>query len=111
MIRRVGGEFRKLVALDARYHKGCHSKYTVEEKKKSEQPIAPPPPPPPYNAAFMELLDTIQPELEKRKAIGMDTALSRFQTFLMKYISKDEAMRYTRQKLKLKIESKCSNLL
>ena len=69
IIRRVGGEFRKLVALDARYHKGCHSKYTAEEKKNSEQPIDP------HNAAFMELLDTIQPELEKGKAIGMDTAL------------------------------------
>ena len=29
----------------------------------------------------------------------------------MKYISKDEAMRYIRQKLKLKIESKCSDSL
>ena len=77
MIRRVGGKFRKLVALDARHHKGCHSKYTVEEKKNSEQPIDS------HNAAFMELLGTIQPELEKGKAIGMDTALSRFQTFLM----------------------------
>ena len=54
MIRRVGGDFRKLVALDVRYHKGCHSKYTVEEKNNSEQPIDP------HNAAFMELLDTIQ---------------------------------------------------
>ena len=105
MIRRVGGDFRKLVALNARYHKCCHSKYTVEEKKNSEQPIDP------HSAAFMELLDTIQPELEKGKAIGMDTALSCFQAFLMKYISKDEAMTYTRQKLKLKIESKCSDLL
>ena len=99
------GTSEKLVVLDARYHKGCHSKYTVEEKKNSEQPIDP------HNAAFMELLDTIQPELEKGKAIGMDTAMSRFQTFLMKCISKDEAMRYTRQKLKLKIESKCSDSL
>ena len=66
-------------------------------KENSEQPIDP------HNAAFMELLDTIQPELEKAKAIGMDTALSRFQMFLVKYISKDEAMRYTRQKFKLKI--------
>ena len=59
----------------------------------------------------MDLLDTIQPELAKGKAIGMDTVLSvsRFQTFLMKYISKDEAMRYTRQKLKLKIDSQCSD--
>ena len=105
MIRRVNGEFRKLVASDARHHNGCHSKYTVEEKKNSEQPIDL------HNAAFMELLDTVQPELEKRKAIGMGTTLSRFQTFFIKYISKDEAMRYTRQKLKLKIGSKCSDSL
>ena len=103
MIRRIGGEFRNLVALDARYHKGYHSKYTVEEKKNSEQPIDP------HNAAFIELLDTIQPELKKGKAIAHCTVT--LSLFLMKYISKDEAMSYTRQKLKLKIESKCSDSL
>ena len=61
IIRRVGGEFIKLVALDARYHKGYHSKYTVEEKKNSEQPSDP------HTAAFMELLNIIQPELEKER--------------------------------------------
>lgn len=105
MKARVGGDFTKLIALEARYHKACHSGYIKKSKECPERPENA------HKDAFDELVKIIQPELVKGKALSMDTLLTRYHELLKQYLPEDEAEKYTRQRLKKKLETQCSNLV
>lgn len=70
----------------------------MEEKKGSTAPST-------YNDALEELMTEVMPELDKGKALDMGFLHVKYQSILKKHIPPDEAMSYTRHKLKSKIET------
>ena len=93
------GDFTKLIALEARYHKGCHSLYINVKKQSSTQSQSF------YDDALHEMMEDVMPELEMGKALDINNLLLKYQTHLTKYLSDEDAHKYTRQKLKIKLET------
>ena len=103
--RRIGGDFSKLIPLEARYHKACHSRYIIQNKTSTSHIESA------YNVAFGELLVDIKQELVNGTALNMASLLDRYKVFLRKYIPVQEAEKYRRQSLKDKIKTQCSKSL
>lgn len=103
------GDFKKLIANEARYHKGCHSKYIV--RKKDSDDIGASTSDTPHNQAFEELVKDIKPRLEQGRAFSMNDLLNKYQNILQNHVTEEEAMRFTSQKLKQKLEAQCSSFI
>ena len=98
MLRRIGGNCSKLIALGAKYHKNCHANYIKVSVQCNQDP---------YDAAFNNLVEKIKPEIENGRALAMDALHSQYQEFLKQYVSLNKAQMYQRQKLKARLLSKC----
>ena len=104
------GDFSKLIANEAKYHKGCHSKYIKQDKCTEEMSEAGDI----YNEALEKLMSDILPHLNEGKAFSMQELLEKYQLILTDSITEDEASSYTKQKLKTKLLKKygdCVNVL
>ena len=53
------GDFSKVIAVEARYHKGCHSSYINIKTKPVSQP------PSNYDKALYKMMDVVLPELNR----------------------------------------------
>ncbi len=58
----------------------------------------------PHNQAFEELVKDIKPRLEEGRAFSMNDLLNKYQNILQNHVTEEEAMRFTSQKLKQKLE-------
>ena len=95
------GDISKLIANDACYHKACHSKYLKRKPEKTNVTTI-------YDQAFDDLLLVLQPKLKEGRAVDMNTVLDWYKECLQRYTDEDISG-YRKQKLKEKIEKKCSN--
>lgn len=90
-----------LIASEGKYHKSCHASYVSKANIKSrcldEKSVNG------YDEAFAEFLSIIQPEIVRGKAYDMNCLLQLYKDMLIKRdINADS---YTRQKLKLRLQS------
>ena len=95
------GDFSKLIAYDACYHQRCHGKYLKQTPVKSVVASV-------HDKAFDDLLLLLQPKLDEGRAIDMNTVLEWYRECLRKYLNEEEVICYRKQKLKEKIEKRCS---
>ncbi|MES9881199.1 MAG: hypothetical protein ABW185_10000 [Sedimenticola sp.] len=104
------GDFSKLIANDARYHKACHSKYIVRRQKTpgdSEAGTSNMP----HTRALHDLFEEVKPHLDQGRALTMVDLLAKYQHLLQRHVTEEEAKRFTRQKLKQKLETEYGQLI
>ena len=97
---KIGGDFSKLPALEARYHKECHSAYTKETfQKKYIDPSA-------YENAFEIFRTDFEKQiLIEKRAVSMDKLLKKYRYCLIQCeLMEEEAEKYEAKRLKRRIE-------
>ena len=70
------GDFSKLIANDAVYHKGCHANYMSQRQKLHKEPSA-------HDLDFQKLINEIEPKLFSGKAYDMSSVLKNFKKKLL----------------------------
>ena len=92
------GDFSKLIANDAVYHKGCHPNYMSQKQKLRKEPSA-------HDLTFQKLINEIEPKLFSGKAYDMSSVLQTFKKKLSENGDELSGEAYTSQKLKTKLLS------
>lgn len=92
--RKIGGNFKDLPALDARYHHKCYLDYTYKETRQCRPSL--------HDDAFSLLCDWIDLKLGEGRAIEIVNLLSRYQKILEEK-EYDNYDAYTTQKLKQRL--------
>ena len=98
MFTKVGGDFSKLPALEAQYHKDCHATYTKATyvKKTPVQSV--------YQDAFNTFSSFLEPQLKKGRAFEMSKLTEKYKEILMELgVPCDEVEKYRTQTLKSRI--------
>ena len=100
--RKIGGDFSKLPAYDAKYHSTCYKAYMRSPEEKVEQSESP------HDAAFNALVEYIDPVLASGKAMTLTNLLVKYKRYLQDqgYENWDS---YTTQKLKGRIQKHYGN--
>ena len=80
---KIGGDFSKLPALEARYHKDCHALYMKNKLSSSGRKS-------PYDEAFDRLVDYLMPFLNNGRATEMSNLLDKYKEFLSEIESEDD---------------------
>ena len=80
---KIGGDFSKLPALEAQYHKDCHALYMKNKRSSSGGKS-------PYDEAFDRLVDYLMPLLNNGRATEMSNLLDKYKEFLSEIESKDD---------------------
>ena len=95
------GNFSKLMANEAVYHKGCHANY-IKIKEKVPQSER--------EAAFAQFLEQVEPNLKRGRAYDMSTLLALYKN-IMNNVSNDpkSTAAYTSQNLKKLLERHFGN--
>ena len=95
------GDFSKLMANEAVYHKGCHANY-IKIKEKVPQSER--------DAAFAQFLEQVEPNLKRGRAYDMSTLLALYKN-IMNNVSNDpeSAAAYNSQNLKKRLERHFGN--
>ena len=95
------GDFSKLMANEAVYHKGCHANY-IKIKEKVPQSER--------DAAFAQFLEQVEPNLKRGRAYDMSTLLALYKN-IMNNVSNDpeSATTYSSQNLKKRLERHFGN--
>ena len=80
---KIGGDFSKLPALEARYHKDFHALYMKNKRSSSGGKS-------PYDQAFDRLVDYLMPLLNNGRATEMSNLLDKYKEFLSEIESEDD---------------------
>ena len=80
---KIDGDFSKLPALEARYHKDCHALYMKNKLSSSGGKN-------PYDEAFDRLVDYLVPLLYNGRATEMSNLLDKYKEFLSEIESEDD---------------------
>ena len=80
---KIGGDFSKLPALEARYHKDCHPLYMKNKRSSSGRKS-------PYDEAFDCLVDYLMPLLNNGRATEMNNLRDKYKEFLSEIESEDD---------------------
>ena len=80
---KIGGDFSKLSALEARYHNDCHALY-MKNKRSSSGGMSP------YDEAFDRFVDYLMPLLYNGRAIEMSNLLDKYKEFFSEIESEDD---------------------
>ena len=92
--RKVGGDFSKLPALEARYHKNCHAAYTKCSVEKMTHKNH-------YDEAFSNFTPYLDELLNEFRAIKLSTILTKYINLLVESgLEEDTANNYVAQCLK-----------
>ena len=96
--RKIGNEYRKLPAFEARYHTCCLLRYMkADYKRKSDDTD-------PHQAHFTKLLNYLCPLLESGRALLMTIVLAKYKEFMNETMTGGQVQSYTTQKLKQRLE-------
>ena len=95
------GDFSKLMAIEAVYHKGCQANY-IKIKEKVPQSER--------DAAFSQFLEQVEPNLKRGRAYDMSTLLASYNN-IMNNVSNDleSAATYASQNLKKRLKRHFGN--
>ena len=100
MVLKVGGDFSKLPALEARYHRKCYVAYIKPNQSNinSESP---------HEVSFKEFITYFQQEMNNGKALNMTLLTEKYRDILRKqnYITEEDVMSYRTSKLKARLEN------
>ena len=105
---KIGGDFTKLAASEARYHKTCYAsyiKYYNYTKKQNDLAL--------YDNAFMNFENEyFNPLIKSGRAVNMRTLLQKHQEqFIINGISTSDAENYRAEKLKKHLTGKYGSSL
>ena len=90
--RKIGGDFSKLPALEAKYHANCYKTYMKVSQSSSSEPAV-------HDTCFVMLTNYMNPLLSSGRALDMQQLLSRYKIYLEER-NYEQSDSYTTQKLK-----------